>query len=324
MSREAQDAEPGPTPEDAPGGFGQQSPWRVAARNIRRSPMACIGLFLIGGFVLVALGADFIAPYPYDQIVTDRSEYPPTEPDLSKGRIMGTDDLGRDIFSRLVYGSRISLMVGLIGQAIALVIGITIGAVAGYFGGWPETVLMRFTDLVFSMPVALICIVIVGTFPGGQGIPFVEDLPHPDLAVIFTVLGFLNWPSVARLVRGQVLTVRELEFTAAAQAMGASEARILLRHVIPNSLAPILVAATIGIAGNILTEAWLSFLGIGAKPPTASWGKMIAEGQPFLTHRPWVCLAPGLAIMFTVLGFNLLGDGLRDALDPRLRGGKKV
>jgi ABC-type dipeptide/oligopeptide/nickel transport system permease subunit len=291
-------------------------------RDIRRSPMACAGLVIIGGFLLVAVFADVIAPHPYDSIITSREEFPPTPP--AGGRPLGTDDLGRDIFSRLVHGSRVSLMVGVVAEAIALAIGVLIGAVAGYFGGRIDNALMRVTDLVFAMPVALIAIVILGTFPEPEKVPLLRSMPHPSLAIIFIVLGLLSWPAIARLVRGQILTVRELDFTAAARALGASDWRVLARHVIPNSMAPILVAATIGVAGNILTEAWLSFLGIGAKPPLSSWGNMISEGQPYLTSRWWVCLAPGVAIMITVLGFNLLGDGLRDALDPRLRGGKKV
>lgn len=284
--------------------------------------MACIGIAIIGSFILIAIFADVIAPHPYDSIITSREEFPPTPP--AAGRVMGTDDLGRDIFSRLVHGSRVSLMVGVLAQAIALTVGIFIGAIAGYFGGRVDNLLMRFTDLVFAMPVALIAIVIIGTFPEPEKVPLLKLFPHPSLAIIFIVLGLLNWPSVARLIRSQILTVRELDFTAAARALGASDTRILLGHVLPNSMAPILVAATIGVAGNILTEAWLSFLGIGAKQPLPSWGNMISEGQAYLVHRPWVCLAPGLAIAITVLGFNLLGDGLRDALDPRLRGGRKV
>jgi ABC-type dipeptide/oligopeptide/nickel transport system permease subunit len=284
--------------------------------------MASVGVLIIGGFLIVAAGADLIAPHPYDSIVTSRQEFPPTPP--AAGRVLGTDDLGRDIFSRLVHGSRVSLMVGVVAEAIALALGVLVGALAGYFGGRIDNVLMRLTDLVFAMPVALIAIVIIGTFPEPERVPLLRALPHPSLAIIFVVLGLLNWPAIARLVRGQILTVRELDFTSAARALGASDLRVLGRHVLPNCLAPILVAATIGVAGNILTEAWLSFLGIGAKPPLPSWGNMIAEGQPYLTSRWWVCLAPGLAIMITVLGFNLLGDGLRDALDPRLRGGRKV
>lgn len=298
------------------------SPARRAVRGILRSPMACIGLVLIGIFVFVAAFADILAPAnPYD-IVTTRDQFPPTAPTTQNP--LGTDDLGRDILSRLIHGARVSLMVGIVAEAIALAIGITIGALAGYFGGRLDSALMRFTDLVFSMPVALIAIVIVATFPNPENVPLLRLLPHPSLGILFMVLGLLNWPAPARIIRGQVLTVRELDFTAAARALGASDWRVITRHVVPNALAPILVVGTIGVAGNILTEAWLSFLGLGAAPPLPSWGSMISEGQAYLRDKPWVALAPGLAIMGTVLGFNLLGDGLRDALDPRLRGAGKV
>ena len=297
-------------------------PWGKLGRSLLRSPMAMVGIVLIGGLVAVAALADVIAPHAPNEFITSKDETPPTSP--APGRPFGTDSLGRDVFSRVVHGSRISLMVGIVAEAIALAIGISVGATAGYFGGAVDTALMRLSDLIFSMPIALIAIVIMGTFPNPEDVPFLRNVPHPKLAIIFLVLGLLNWPSVARLVRGQILTVRELDFTAAARALGATDMRVLLRHVLPNSLAPIFVAASIGVAGNVLTEAWLSFLGLGAPPYVPSWGSMISEGQAYLVQKPWFCLTPGIAIILTVLGFNLLGDGRRDALDPRLRGGRKV
>jgi ABC-type dipeptide/oligopeptide/nickel transport system permease subunit len=281
-----------------------------------------VGLALIGALVVVAALADVLAPHDPYTVITSREETPPALP--GPGRLLGTDDLGRDVLSRIIHGSRISLMVGIVAEAIALSIGVAVGASAGYFGGRVDTLLMRLSDLVFALPIPLIAIVILGTFPDPEKVPILRSLPHPSLAIIFVVPGLLNWPAAARLVRGQVLTVRELDFTSAAKALGASDFHVLWRHVLPNSLAPIFVAGSIGVAGNILTEAWLSFLGLGATPPLPSWGSMISEGRQYLTTRPWVCLAPGLAIVLTVLGFNLLGDGLRDALDPRLRGGRKV
>ena len=297
-------------------------PWRTAARGLWRSPMAVVGIILIGSLVVVAAAADVIAPYPPDEQVTSNLESPPTPP--APGRLLGTDSVGRDVFSRVIHGSRISLMVGIVAEVIAMAIGVSVGAIAGYFGGHVDALLMRVSDLIFAMPIALIAIVIMGTFPNPEQVPLLRSLPQPKLAIIFIVLGLLNWPSPARLIRAQVLTIRELDFTAAARALGASDARVLLTHVLPNSLAPIFVAASIGVAGNVLTEAWLSFLGLGAPPNVPSWGAMISEGQAFLQQRPWFAFAPGIAIVLTVLGFNLLGDGLRDALDPRLRGGKKV
>lgn len=311
-----------PAPSEGPAPRRPTPPWRAALRRILRSPMACVGLLLIGSFVSVALLADVLAPHDPFAMVVPTDVTPPTAP--GPGHALGTDSLGRDILSRLIHGSRISLMVGIVAESIALALGVLVGGLAGYFGGRLDQGLMRLTDLVFSMPVALIAIVILGTFPDPSKVPLLRALPYPSLAIIFLVLGFLNWPSAARLVRGQVLAVREMDFTTAARALGATDRRILFLHVLPNCLAPILVAGTIGVAGNILTEAWLSFLGLGAKPPLPSWGSMITDGQPYLVTSPWVCLAPGLAILVTVLGFNLLGDGLRDALDPRLASGKKV
>jgi ABC-type dipeptide/oligopeptide/nickel transport system permease subunit len=312
----------GTTEDVAARAVDRAGPWTLAWRRLKRSPPAMIGLVLIGLLVVVAVFADQLAPHDPYQVITSRQETPPLGP--GPGRPLGTDDLGRDVLSRIVHGARISLMVGIVAEAIALALGVLIGALAGYFGGRVDAALSWLTNLVFAMPIALIAIVILGTFPDPEKVPLLRSLPHPSLAIIFIVLGLLNWPAAARLVRGQVLSVRELGFTSAARALGASDARILLHHVIPNCLAPIFVAGSIGVAGNILTEAWLSFLGLGATPPLPSWGSMISEGRQYMTTEPWVCLAPGLAIILTVLGFNLLGDGLRDALDPRLRGGKKV
>lgn len=308
-------------PDDA-GPVVTTGPWRAAWRRLRRSPPAVVGLLLIGILVVVAVFADQLAPHGPYQVITTRQDVPPLAP--GPGMPLGTDDLGRDVLSRIIHGARISLLVGIVAEVIALSLGVLVGAVAGYFGGRVDAALSWLTNLVFAMPIALIAIVVLGTFPDPEKVPVLRSLPHPSLAIIFIVLGLLNWPAAARLVRGQVLTVRELDFTSAARALGASDARILVRHVIPNCLAPIFVAGSIGVAGNILTEAWLSFLGLGATPPLPSWGSMISEGRQYLTSLPWVCLAPGLAIVLTVLGFNLLGDGLRDAFDPRLRGGKKV
>ncbi len=308
----------GRSPRAAP----RAGPWLAAWRRLRRSPPAVVGLALIGALVFVAVFADQLAPHDPYRVVSTRDDVPPLAP--GPGLPFGTDDLGRDVLSRIVHGARISLMVGIVAESIALIIGILVGATAGYFGGRVDRVLNGLTNLVFALPIALIAIVVLGTFPDPEKVPILRELPHPSLAIIFLVLGLLNWPAAARLVRGQVLSVRELDFAAAARALGASDARILFRHIIPNCLAPIFVAGSIGVAGNILTEAWLSFLGLGANPPLPSWGSMIAEGRQYLTTRPWTCLAPGLAIVVTVLGFNLLGDGLRDAFDPRLRGGKKV
>ncbi len=219
---------------------------------------------------------------------------------------LGTDNFGRDVLSRLLYGARISLLVGISASTLSLIVGLLLGAVAGFWGGWLETMIMRFTDIMFGFPTLLFLIGITAAF-------------EPSLTVVFVAIGFVSWPGMARLMRGQVLSVKEREFVKAARVLGYSRWRILWRHVVPNCLAPVIVAYTLGIAGAIMAEASLSFLGLGAQPPTPSWGAMINTGKDFLRLAPWISMAPGFAIAITVLGFNLLGDSLRDALDPTLR-----
>ncbi|MFC1735324.1 ABC transporter permease [Candidatus Hydrogenedentota bacterium] len=273
-------------------------------RQLRKRKMSLVGLAIVFLLILVALSASFLSPYdPSEQNLTlETVNQPPT-----LDHWMGTDHIGRDIFTRVVYGARISLKVGIIAEIIALVIGISVGALAGYRGGWTDSTLMRFTDMIFAFPTALFAIAVMAIF---------ED---PTVGKIIVVLGLIGWPGIARLVRAQVLTTKQLEFSQAAKALGGSDLRIVARHILPNSMAPVLVAATIGIAGNILTESWLSFLGLGVQPPIPSWGSMITDGQVYLETKPWICIFPGLAIVVTVMGFNLFGDGLRDALDPKLR-----
>ena len=279
----------------------------LAWRQFKKSTMAMVGLAIVMGLILMGALAPILAPYdPYpdsDIWETDISNIvaPP-----SLQHPFGTDDLGRDIFSRIIYGSRISLQVGFIAMLISVWIGVVLGTIAGYYGGSIDSLIMRITDIFFAMPAPLLVIAVMAIFE------------NPSVDKIFFVLGFIGWTGIARLVRAKILSVRQEEYTQAARALGARTWRIILRHVLPNAMAPLIVAATIRVAGNILTEAWLSFLGLGAQPPIPSWGTMVTEGQRYLTTQPWVCVFPGLAIFTVVLGFNLFGDGLRDALDPKL------
>jgi ABC-type dipeptide/oligopeptide/nickel transport system permease subunit len=219
---------------------------------------------------------------------------------------LGTDVQGRDVWTRLVYGARVSLLVGLVSQGIALLIGVAMGLVSGFYGRWVDEIIMRLADVTLAFPSLLLLIAMAAAF-------------EPSLGVVCAVIGIVGWAAMARLVRGQVLVVRELEYVQAMRALGMRDARVMWRHVLPNVIAPVVIAATLGIAGAIMAEAALSFLGLGVQPPTPSWGAMIADGRDLsqLRHAPWTSLAPGLAIGAAVLGFNLLGDALRDALDPR-------
>jgi ABC-type dipeptide/oligopeptide/nickel transport system permease subunit len=260
-----------------------------------------VGLFFVILLVVVAIFAEVIAPHdPYIQDLEYRLK-PPTAQHL-----LGTDDYGRDILSRIIYGARVSLMVGVISEGIALIIGVLLGAIAGYYGGKVDNIIMRLCDIMFAFPELLFCI----------GIMFALG---PGIYNVFIAIGFVGWAGYARLVRGQILSLKKMEFVEAAHASGAKDFRIIFKHILPNTLAPIIVMLTLSIPGAIMSEASLSFLGLGAQPPMASWGSMIFDGRSYLRTFPWFSITPGIAIMLTVLGFNLFGDGLRDALDPRLK-----
>jgi ABC-type dipeptide/oligopeptide/nickel transport system permease subunit len=283
-----------------------------------------IGLAIVIFFAMVALFAPFLTHQlgqnPYDPVVP-LGIIPPTPPGGS--HFLGTDSLGRDLLSRVIYGSRISLTVGILAETVALVLGLLIGGLAGFYGGKIDDILMRMADIFFSLPAPLLALAVTAALPDPTTLRWLRGLPEPSLVMVLLVLGLIGWAGIARLVRAQVLVLREMDYTSAARALGASGWRLLLRHVLPNALGPIVAMATLGVAGNILSEAWLSFLGVGAHPPLPSWGIMITEGQNYLTTHPWVCFYPGLALLLTVLGLNLFGDGLREGLDPRLSAARR-
>ena len=279
------------------------SQWDLAVRAFSRNRTAVAGLVVIVGLYLLALLTPLLAPYhPSFQgdLVNERYV------GLSAGHPLGTDQFARDVLSRLLYGTRISLSIGFVAVGISVTIGTLLGAIAGFIGGFVDGAIMRFVDMVIAFPRLVLLITIIALF-------------EPSIFLITAVLGLTLWPSTARIVRGEVLSLREREFVQAATALGYSKRRIILRHLIPNALAPVIVAATLGIGNTIVLEAGLSFLGLGVQPPTPSWGTMVADGRNVLLNAWWLSTFPGLAIVFTVLSFNLVGDGLRDALDPRLR-----
>jgi peptide/nickel transport system permease protein len=273
----------------------------IVWRRFRRHKLAMVGGAIIILLYLVAIFAPVIAPYdPTDVDPARRLESP------SWAHPMGRDEVGRDVMSRVIYGTRISMTIGFVAAGISLVVGVFLGAVGGYFGGVVDDIIMRIVDVLMSIPTFLLIIAIVA-------------MVGPDIVHVMVVIGLTMWSGYARITRSTVLSLRETEFIEAARAIGGSSMRVIFRHVLPNCLAPVLVLATLNVAGAILIETSLSFLGFGVQPPTASWGSIITPGRQYMRHAPHIALFPGLAITLTVLAFNLLGDGLRDALDPRLK-----
>lgn len=272
-----------------------------ASRALRGDPRAWFGAGVVAFLLLLAVAAPLVARHDPVHIDLINQLSPP-----SAEHWLGTDIEGRDVWARLVYGARISLSVGIISQAIALVLGVTLGLTAGFYGHWVDELVMRLADITLAFPTLLLLIAMVAAL-------------QPSLGVVFVTIGVVGWAGMARLVRGQVLVVRQLEYVQASRALGGRDLRVILVHVLPGVLAPVIIAATLGVAGAIIAESSLSFLGLGVQPPTPSWGAMIADGRDLnqLRHAPWTSLCPGLAIGAAVLGFNLLGDALRDALDPR-------
>ena len=272
-----------------------------ATHRLRRDPRAWIGVSVVGLLILMAIAAPLVAGHDPLAIDLVRSLEGP-----STAHWFGTDIQGRDVFARLVYGARVSLTVGIASQMIALALGVVLGLVAGYYGKWIDEIVMRLADVTLAFPTLLLLIALVAAL-------------QPSLTIVFVVIGLVGWAGMSRLVRGQVLVVREMEYVQAERALGAADLRIIVKHVLPGVIAHVVIASTLGIAGAIMAESSLSFLGLGVQPPTPSWGSMIADGRDLYQLRtaPWTSLAPGIAIGAAVLGFNLLGDALRDAYDPR-------
>lgn len=279
-----------------------QSYWQLAWHRFLKHRLALIGAAAAVALTLMSILAPWIAPYPPDKIdLSGRWATP------GRAHLFGADELGRDVLSRIMYAGRISLSVGYVVAINVSIIGMVVGAVAGFYGRTIDTVLMRLVDILLSVPTLPLYLILAALLPGG-GVS--------RIILIFTAFG---WTGVARLVRGQILSLKSQDFVDAARAMGASETRLILRHLLPNALAPVIVAATLAVGGAILGESALSYLGLGIAPPTASWGNMLQRAQEYIWNASWLAVVPGVFIFITVLSFNFLGDGLRDALDPRLK-----
>lgn len=275
--------------------------YRDAWKRLKKNKLAILSFIILVLIALVAIFAPVIAPYdPYAQNLSRINEAP------SADHWFGTDDIGRDIFSRVVYGTRVSMLVGVVCEAICVPIAVILGALAGYFGGWIDSVISRIIEVFSSFPLILFAIAVM-------------FILGPGIMNVFIAIGVIGWTGLARMIRGQILQLKEKEFVEAARASGASSLKIIFRHLIPNCLSTIIVVITLDIPGDIMLESTLSFVGLGVQPPTASWGSMISEGRKFIRQNVAFSFFPGLAIMLVVLAFNTLGDGVRDALDPKLK-----
>jgi peptide/nickel transport system permease protein len=279
-----------------------RSVWRVAWQRFLRHRAAVIALVILCLEGLLALAAPILIP---GDLAIRPDPLNILQP-ASSGHWLGTDEVGRDIFARLIYASRISLTIGFLSVVVAVTVGTTLGAIAGYFGGAADNVIMRLTDAVLSIPVLFFLIVLSVSL-------------GPSVRTMIVVIGLLSWMELARIIRATFLSLRKREFVEAARTIGTSNAAIIVRHILPNSLAPIVVAATLGVGNALITEATVSYLGLGVQPPTPSWGNMLYNAQSYFFNAPWITLYPGAMILVTVLCINFIGDGLRDALDPRVR-----
>lgn len=276
--------------------------WRLAWRRFCQHKAGLVGLIVLTLEVLLAILAPVLIPreLAIDPSPLNMLQRPSAE------HWLGTDEVGRDIFARLIYASRISLSIGFLAVAVAVIVGTTLGAMAGYFGGWVDTILMRVTDAILSIPALFFLIVLSVTL-------------GPSVRTMIIVIGLLSWMELARIIRANVLSLKRREFVEAAQTIGARSPQVIARHILPNTLAPIVVAATLGVGNALLTEASVSYLGLGVQPPDPSWGNMLYNAQSYFFNAPWITLYPGIMILITVLCINFIGDGLRDALDPRMK-----
>lgn len=277
------------------------SPMTEAWQSFYKNKLALAGLGIVIFFIILAIIAPFIAPYSFkEQVLADRLQAPSSE------HWFGTDDFGRDIFSRIVYGARISLWVGFFSVLGSVVAGTALGIIAGYYGRWVDAIISRIFDIMLAFPSILLAIAVVAIL-------------GPSLQNALIAIAVINIPNFGRLVRSKVLSIKQEEYIMAARAVGMKDTRILFRHILPNSVSPVIVQATLAIATAIIEAAALGFLGLGAQAPTPEWGKMLADSKQYLVQAPWTLFFPGMAIMLTVLGFNLMGDGLRDVLDPKMK-----
>ena len=291
--------------------------WGDAFGRLLKNRLAILGLILVTLLLLAGIFGPMIAPWPYQvqdlQAIFANGNRP--LPPFSPNHLLGTDNLGRDLFSRLLDGARISVSVAFVVQLVILLIGIPVGALAGWFGGRLDNFLMRVTDVIYAFPDLLFIILLSVAFREtffGQALD--------GLLLVFVAIGITSWVTVARLVRGQLLSLKETEFVEAAKAIGVSDRKIVTRHLLPNGMGPVIVAVTLGIPGAILAEATLAYIGVGVQPPRASWGSLIAEGQKYVRSEPHLVVFPAICIALALIGFTFLGDGLRDALDPKLKG----
>jgi peptide/nickel transport system permease protein len=277
-------------------------PYQEFWRRFKSNRFAVAGLIVIVALFVLSLCAYFLTPYDPNAIDAWHVLLPP-----SAAHPFGTDELGRDVLTRVIYGARVSLKVGFVAVGIAVAIGTVVGLFAGFYGGWMDSLLMRVVDIMLCFPTFFLILAVIAML-------------EPSIWYIMMIIGLTGWMGVARLVRAEVLSLKSRDFVLAARVLGASDLRIIFRHILPNALSPVLVSATLGVAGAILTESALSFLGIGVQPPTPSWGNILTSGKDFIEFAWWLSLFPGVAILVTVLSYNLVGEGIRDALDPRRQG----